>query len=317
MLPVAVGYNNKLLELILKIKLLTASVAAVLLAGCGSDSDPVVKTYSVQAYDPAVIGMKVTYTCGDLTGEADELTTNYETMVGYARISHIDVVSAPQDCEFVLSPTATSRDASNSKPITTTYKIPKGLAQADSRVTGSPFTTLVADSLEEGGVYSPEVAEQVFADLGIDINAIGVSVDDLLRNTENVVKELDKSTDAATKALATKLVATANVVSDVIKANPTATPKSISVAAKAITEEVIAKNPHYPKAGADSEDVIYVEISAEDTKNVVDQVEKDIAAGKPVDEIKPTVPTIPDAKPGKPVKPDPLPDGGTGATGGN
>ncbi|WP_229650738.1 hypothetical protein [Vibrio parahaemolyticus] len=175
----------------------------------------------------------------------------------------------------------------------------------------------MADSLEEGGVYSPEVAEQVFADLGIDINAIGVSVDDLLRNTENVVKELDKSTDAATKALATKLVATANVVSDVIKANPTATPKSISVAAKAITEEVIAKNPHYPKAGADSEDVIYVEISAEDTKNVVDQVEKDIAAGKPVDEIKPTVPTIPDAKPGKPVKPDPLPDGGTGATGGN
>ncbi|MEI2421115.1 hypothetical protein V6O07_12650, partial [Arthrospira platensis SPKY2] len=112
-------------------------------------------------------------------------------------------------------------------------------------------------------------------------------------STENVVKELDKSTDAATKALATKLVATANVVSDVIKANPTATPKSISVAAKAITEEVIAKNPHYPKAGADSEDVIYVEISAEDTKNVVDQVEKDIAAGKPVDEIKPTVPTIP------------------------
>ena len=112
-------------------------------------------------------------------------------------------------------------------------------------------------------------------------------------------------------------MATANVVSDVIKANPTATPKSISVAAKAITEEVIAKNPHYPKAGADSEDVIYVEISAEDTKNVVDQVEKDIAAGKPVEEIKPTVPTIPDAKPGKPVKPDPLPGGGTGATGGN
>ncbi|MDG2846494.1 hypothetical protein P7M67_06300 [Vibrio parahaemolyticus] len=50
----------------MKIKLLTASVAAVLLAGCGSDSDPVVKTYSVQAYDPAVIDMKVSYTCGDL-----------------------------------------------------------------------------------------------------------------------------------------------------------------------------------------------------------------------------------------------------------
>ena len=80
----------------MKIKLLTASVAAVLLAGCGSDSDPVVKTYSVQAYDPAVIDMKVSYTCGELTGEADELTTNYKGMVGQARISHVDVVTAPR-----------------------------------------------------------------------------------------------------------------------------------------------------------------------------------------------------------------------------
>lgn len=80
---------------------------------------------------------------------------------------------------------------------------------------------------------------------------------------------------------------------------------------------MIAKNPHYPKASAGSDEVIYVEISEEDTKNVVEQVEKDIAAGKPVDQIKPTVPAIPEAKPGKPIKPEPQPGDGTGATGGN
>ncbi|CAH1568823.1 hypothetical protein [Vibrio owensii] len=298
----------------MKIKLLTASVAAVLLAGCGSDSDPVVKTYSVQAYDPAVIDMKVTYTCGDLTGEADELTTNYKGMVGQARISHIDVVTAPHECEFVLSPTATSRDSSNGKPITTEYTIPQGLAQVDGLVTGSPFTTLIAGSLEEGEVYSPEVAEKVFSDLGIDINAIGVSVDELLLNTEQVVQELQDQGDDDASAIATQLIATANVVSDVIKANPDASPESVSVAAKAITEEVIAANPAYPLS--ETGDVIYVEIPAEDTQQVVGDVQDAIDAGTPVEDIKPDVPTIPDPEVGEPIEPEDPPTG-TGGTGGN
>ena len=298
----------------MKIKLLTASVAAVLLAGCGSDSDPVVKTYSVQAYDPAVIDMKVTYTCGDLTGEADELTTNYKGMVGQARISHIDVVTAPHECEFVLSPTATSRDSSNGKPITTEYTIPQGLAQVDGLVTGSPFTTLIAGSLEEGEVYSPEVAEKVFSDLGIDINAIGVSVDELLLNTEQVVQELQDQGDDDASAIATQLIATANVVSDVIKANPDASPESVSVAAKAITEEVIAAIPNYPLSSTG--DVIYVEIPVEDTQKVVEEVEDAIGAGTPVGDIKPDVPTIPDPEVGEPIEPEDPPTG-TGGTGGN
>jgi hypothetical protein len=299
----------------LKIKLLTASVAAVLLAGCGGsdDSQPVVKTYSVQAYDPAIIGMRVAYDCGgDIQGEADELTTNYNGMVGYARISNADVVAAPQDCKFTFTPTDESVDASNGKRITTSYTIPKGLAQADVPVTGSPFTTLVAASLEEGEVYTPEVAEEVFADLGIDINESGVSVDELLRNTEAVVKDLEeKGQDSAdSKALASQLVATANVVSDVIKANPEASAKSVSVSAKAITEEVLVANPDYPKS--ETGDVIYVEIPAEDTKKVVEQVEQDIKDEKPVDQIKPDVPAVPEANPGKPVDPVEPPTGGAG-----
>ena len=299
----------------MKIKLLTASVAAVLLAGCGSDSDPVVKTYSVQAYDPAVIDMKVTYTCGDLTGEADELTTNYKGMVGQARISHIDVVTAPHECEFVLSPTATSRDSSNGKPITTEYTIPQGLAQVDGLVTGSPFTTLIAGSLEEGEVYSPEVAEKVFSDLGIDINAIGVSVDELLLNTEQVVQDLQEQGDDGASAIATQLIATANVVSDVIKANPEASPEAISVAAKAITEEVITANPDYPQS--ETGEVIFVTIPAEDTQKVVEEVKDAIEAGTPVEDIKPDVPTIPDPEVGEPIEPEDPPGGGTGGTGGN
>ncbi|OQQ06301.1 hypothetical protein BK412_02540 [Vibrio campbellii] len=299
----------------MKIKLLTASVAAVLLAGCGSDSDPVVKTYSVQAYDPAVIDMKVSYTCGELTGEADELTTNYKGMVGQARISHVDVVTAPHECEFVLSPTETSRDSSNGKPITTEYTIPQGLAQVDGLVTGSPFTTLIASSLEDGEVYSPEVAEKVFSDLGIDINAIGVSVDELLLNTEKVVQDLQAQEDEGASAIATQLIATANVVSDVIKANPEASPESISVAAKAITEEVITANPDYPKS--ETGGVIYVTIPAEDTQKVVGDVQDAIDAGTPTDEIKPDVPTIPEPEVGEPIDPEDPPGGSTGGTGGN
>ncbi|WP_186174932.1 hypothetical protein [Vibrio jasicida] len=301
----------------MKIKLLTASVAAVLLAGCGSDSDPVVKTYSVQAYDPAVIGMKVEAVCGGETYEAIELTTNYKNMVGQARFENLDVVTSPDECEFILTHTDSSRDASNGKPITTDYAIPQGLAQADGLVTGSPFTTLIAGSLEEGEVYSPEVAEKVFADLGIDINEIGVSVDELLLNTEQVVQDLQEQggDDPAASAIATQLIATANVVSDVIKANPEASPEAISVAAKAITEEVITANPDYPKSKTG--DVIYVEIPAEDTKKVVEEVKDAIEAGTPVEDIKPDVPTIPDPEVGEPIEPEDPPGDGTGGTGGN
>ncbi len=298
----------------MKIKLLTASVAAVLLAGCGSDSDPVVKTYSVQAYDPAVIGMKVEAVCGGETYEAIELTTNYKDMVGQARFENLDVVDSPDQCEFILTHTESSRDASNGKPITTDYTIPQGLAQVDGLVTGSPFTTLIASSLEDGEVYSPEVAEKVFSDLGIDINAIGVSVDDLLLNTEQVVQELQAQEDEGASAIATQLIATANVVSDVIKANPEASPESISVAAKSITEEVITANPDYPKS--ETGEVIYVTIPAEDTQKVVGDVQDAIDAGTPTEEIKPDVPTIPEPEVGEPI--DPVdPETGTGGTGGN
>ncbi|MDF5533782.1 hypothetical protein P3716_26885, partial [Vibrio parahaemolyticus] len=174
----------------MKIKLLKARVAAVLLAGCGSDSDPEVKRYSVQAYDPAVIGMKVQAVCGGETYDAIENTTNYEGMVGKARFENINVVNAPGDCAFVLTHTEDSKDASNGKPITSDYKIPQGLAQTDSLVTGSPFTTLVANSLKDGEVYSSDIAEKVFENLGIDINASGKTVDEILRDTESVVAGL-------------------------------------------------------------------------------------------------------------------------------
>ncbi|ARP00214.1 hypothetical protein K01M1_33750 [Vibrio alginolyticus] len=153
--------------------------AAVLLAGCGSDSDPEVKRYSVQAYDPAVIGMKVQAVCGGETYDAIENTTNYEGMVGKARFENINVVNAPGDCAFVLTHTEDSKDASNGKPITSDYKIPQGLAQADSLVTGSPFTTLVANSLKDGEVYSSDIAEKVFE------NLVSISM--------QVVKQLTKS----------------------------------------------------------------------------------------------------------------------------
>ncbi|NMV11774.1 hypothetical protein HKB26_00840, partial [Vibrio parahaemolyticus] len=100
----------------------------------------------------------------------------------------------------------------------------------------------------------------------------------------------------------TQLVATANVVSDIIKANPIASPEAVAVAAKAITEDVIAANPNYPEN--DSGDVIYVTIPAEDTQKVVADVQEAIDNEIPLEDIEPDVPQIPDAEVGEPIEPE-------------
>ncbi|WP_420788185.1 hypothetical protein [Vibrio alginolyticus] len=167
---------------------------------------------------------------------------------------------------------------------------------------------MVANSLDDGEVYSSDTAEKVFANLGIDINASGKTVDEILRDTESVVANLQS--EGGNSELATKLVATANIVSDIIKANPTAAPEAVAVAAKSMAEEVIAKYPHYPKAGAG--DVIYVTIPAEDTQKVVADVKEAIDNDIRPLKIKLNIPPVPDAKPGKPVDPVAPPAGGSG-----
>lgn len=302
----------------MKIKLLTASVAAVLLAGCGSDSDPVVKNYSVQAYDPAVINMNVVAICDGVRINAIEPTTNYKGMVGQARFQDLRVVESPSDCEFELTPPSEgsgveAKDVSNGKVIKTAYKIPQGLAEEDGMVTGSPFSTLVAAKMEEAGVgYAPSIVKDVLVDLGFDENTDlnGLDFDDFLRDTEAAIESF-KVSDST---LATKFIATANVASDVIAANPDASPASIAVATKAITKDVIDANPTYPESATG--EIVYVEIPAEDTQKVVGDVQDAIDAGTPTEEIKPDVPPIPEPEVGEPI--DPVdPETGTGGTGGN
>ncbi|MFV8429522.1 hypothetical protein ACNO6Y_02850 [Vibrio owensii] len=303
----------------MKIKLLTASVAAVLLAGCGSDSDPVVKNYSVQAYDPAVINMNVVAICDGVRINAIEPTTNYEGMVGQARFQDLRVVESPSDCEFELTPPSEgsgveAKDVSNGKVIKTAYKIPQGLAEEDGMVTGSPFSTLVAAKMEEAGVgYAPSIVKDVLVDLGFDENTDlnGLDFDDFLRDTEAAIESF-KVSDST---LATKFIATANVASDVIAANPDASPASIAVATKAITKDVIAANPDYPQN--ETGDVIYVEIPAEDTQKVVEEVQDAIDKGEEPGAIEPNVPDIPPPVTGEPIEPEDPPGPGTGGTGGN
>ncbi|WP_045374207.1 hypothetical protein [Vibrio campbellii] len=302
----------------MKIKLLTASVAAVLLAGCGSDSDPVVKTYSVQAYDPAVINMNVVAICDGVRINAIEPTTNYKGMVGQARFQDLRVVASPSDCEFELTPPSEgsgveAKDVSNGKVIKTAYKIPQGLAEEDGMVTGSPFSTLVAAKMEEAGVgYAPSIVKDVLVELGFDENTDlnGLDFDDFLRDTEAAIESF-KVSDST---LATKFIATANVASDVIAANPDASPASIAVATKAITKDVIDANPTYPESATG--EIVYVEIPAKDTQKVVEEVQDAIDNGEEPGAIEPNVPDIPPPVVGEPI--DPVdPPTGTGGTGGN
>ena len=302
----------------MKIKLLTASVAAVLLAGCGSDSDPVVKNYSVQAYDPAVINMNVVAICDGVRINAIEPTTNYKGMVGQARFQDLRVVESPSDCEFELTPPSEgsgveAKDVSNGKVIKTAYKIPQGLAEEDGMVTGSPFSTLVAAKMEEAGVgYAPSIVKDVLVDLGFDENTDlnGLDFDDFLRDTEAAIESF-KVSDST---LATKFIATANVASDVIAANPDASPASIAVATKAITKDVIDANPTYPESATG--EIVYVEIPAKDTQKVVEEVQDAIDNGEEPGAIEPNVPDIPPPVVGEPIVPVDPPTG-TGGTGGN
>ncbi|EEZ88256.1 hypothetical protein VME_19660 [Vibrio harveyi 1DA3] len=325
------------MELILKIKLLTASVAAVLLAGCGSDSDPVVKTYAVQAYDPAVIGMKVEAVCGDETHEAIELTTNYKDMVGQARFSHIDVVTAPGECEFVFTPTEDTKDATNGKKITSTYVLPKGLSEADQLATGSPFTTIIASALGEGDIYTPDAAEEIFAALGIEFNDTDVTVTELLQNTEAVMVQLHSEShgtpSTGTPSFASQLAATATVLSDVLSETDGAevSVTEIAVTTATLTKKVLDAQPDYPyvldENGQPIEDesgktVVYVANVSEQVQETVDVVKEVIAENPgtpPADIVVPEdkVPDVPDPEVGEPIEPEDPPGGGTGGTGGN
>ncbi|EDM65557.1 hypothetical protein PE36_18089 [Moritella sp. PE36] len=281
----------------MKIKLLAVAVAGILLSGCNDDNGPLNST-AVQAFDPAVMNMTAKAVCADGTTETSK--TDY---YGNAKFFERTLQVSPETCSFTFIGGADAVDVSNGKSMDgVTYTIPVGLAQAGAPITASPLTTLIAKELN-GAEYSEATATTVLTSLGLgSLLNNGVSVTELLSNTEAVLEKLTTagSSDAG------KLAATTAVLSDVLTADPTASAEALTTTASTLSVNVIAANPKYPAGGLDGTGAdIFVTFDEDIVKAYVEAVNTGSA-----------LPTVPVATtPPAVVQPKPTVTGATGVTG--
>jgi hypothetical protein len=289
-----------------KIKLLAIAVAGILLSGCNDDNGQPTGL-SVQAFDPAVRGMTASVICDDGTSEGGIITGQD----GNAKFFELTTLVSPETCAFTFFGIAGAIDVTNSKSMAgVTYTIPKGMVEAGKPVTASPLTTLIAKELN-GAKYSEATAITVLTSLGLgSLLNNGTSVTELLSNTEAVLEELT-TTNSDNASL---LAATTSVLSDVLKADPTATVTELAISTSAIADEVLVSEPNYP-TNSDGK-VVTNTVTSTEIANVVDQVKADPVAKPTVPKQEPTVGE--EAKPTDPPKPTPPTGGGdgTGGTGG-
>lgn len=288
----------------MKIKLISTIIAGILLAGCGSDSDSDGKnpdTHTLQAFDPAIINMTVKYDCGEnKTGTLTSRTAHS----GKVTTKDENITADPSACSFTFTGDENTKDVTNGKSMDkVTYVIPKGLAQKDQLVTGSPLTTYLAIKLGDAP-FTEAAANDALVDLGLDglVNNARISdVTALFSNTEAVISALpNNSKDRGT------IMATTMVLSDTLALLPQGTPfTEIANVTKIITESVTIEYPFYPATGKDTpiEEVIFL-----DVKEIV----KDVQENPEVDVM------LPENTPAEPVPEDtkPLPPATGGGDGG-
>lgn len=283
----------------MKIKILAVAVAGILLSGCRNDDNGSFPALGVQAYDPAIQNMDASVLCEDGTTETRK--TGFD---GKANFTSLTVTAAPETCTFTFTGNADSVDVSNGKSMDgVTYIIPKGMASRDASAnTASPITTLIAKKLGDAP-YTPEVAAEVMSDLGLGelINNGTIDVTEFLLNTESVIKNL--KTDETTQTAFSQLSAATAVLSDVLKANPDATPEeadSMAAASVTLTAQVLEDNPGYPASGPDGEGApVVVEFEEADlvefVNNIINDVEDtslpEITFPDAVPEVEPGTPT--------------------------
>lgn len=275
------------------------AVSGVILAGCNNDTN-IKPNVAVQAWDPAVYLMNAEANCTDGTIE-----TGKTDFSGNAAFYSSTIVNSPETCSFTFTGDANSVDVSNSKSMDgVTYVLPKGLAAAGAPITASPLTTLINTELKATGAeYSDSAAQTILVDLGLtDILTSGVSINELLTNTETVTAKL-KADGSDNYNL---LSATTAVLSDVIKQDPTAEASDVATTAKAFTEQVLVAESDYPETSTG--ELVVVELDP----SQIDSVISDVEGGND----SPTVPPQDDKlEPAKPVDPPKPPTGGTGGGG--
>ena len=304
----------------MKIKLLSTIIASLIITGCGSDNDnrvvPKVKSASVQAFDGAIWGIQGSYNCG--SGDKVVGLTNYD---GFVKTTDETFVNAPENCSFTFKPDGKviPQDTSNGKYLPTLeLKAPKGLFKKGEAATASPLSTLIANKLGDNA-YDEATATQVLEDLGLGeiANNSGISVTDLLTDTNGAVKKLAANPDFSD--IHSKLIATTHVLADTLAAQPNASIDDVTKVTKLLAETTLAENPNYPTS-KDGKPV-HVELAKiladENTFKTVIEAEtiEDIQKIPALDEAikKPAESKVPK----RPEDPDTLPTGGTGGgTGG-
>ncbi|PSV53444.1 hypothetical protein [Photobacterium sp. GB-1] len=304
----------------MKIKLLSTIIAGVIIAGCGSDNNnsvtPEVTSASVQAFDGAIWGIQGSYNCGN--GNKVVGLTNYD---GFVKTTGEAFVNAPENCSFTFKPdgNVVPQDTSNGKYLPTLeLKAPKGLFKKGEAATASPLTTLITNKLGDN-TYNEATASQILEDLGLGeiANTTGISVNELLRDTDSAVKKLAKNPDFTN--IYSKLIATTHILADTLAAQPNASTDDVTKVTKLLAESTLAEHPNYPTS-KDGQPV-HVELAKiladENTFNTAIEAET-------IEEIQ-NIPALDEAikkpaeskEPDRPEDPDALPTGGTGGgTGG-
>ncbi|PTB31809.1 hypothetical protein [Photobacterium phosphoreum] len=307
----------------MKIKLISALIAGIILAGCGSDSDDNIdkekeKPTIILAFDGAINGMVATYSCDNgETGTTAGKTDGY----GKVTIYNDTFADKPESCSVELSVPVGEKaiDMSNKKNMSNVaYSIPKGLIKAgQTDIAATPFTTLIAKTMKETGDTDIKTAkDSVFTSLGLDSSLTEEQKEGMLTNPQETLATLDPT-------IAQDVAAKTVVLSDVLvtqKDDETVTVADIAAVTETIAEDVIAKNPTYPKASEGSNDIIVIDVS--DVLADKDNFEQ--AAGGTVppaveDELT-DPPVVPEADLPKPEEPPvdptpPTPPPGTGGGG--
>ncbi|MCD9547952.1 hypothetical protein GLP21_04665 [Photobacterium carnosum] len=307
----------------MKIKLISALIAGIILAGCGSDSDSddnidkdKGKPSVVLAFDGAINGMQATYSCDNgETGTTAGKTDGY----GKVTIYNDTFADKPESCSIELSVPVGEKaiDMSNGKDMSkVAYSIPKGLIKAgQTDIAATPFTTLITKTMQETGDTDIQTAkDSVFTSLGLDSSLTEEQKEGMLTKPQETLATLDKT-------IAQDVVAKTVVLSDVLvtqKDDETVTVADIAAVTGTIAKDVIAKNPTYPKASEGSNDIIVIDVS----DALADKDNFEQAAGgvvPPVIEEELTdPPVVPEADLPKPEKPpvDPTPPTPPPGTGG-
>ncbi|WP_163922361.1 hypothetical protein [Photobacterium sp. Alg240-V54] len=314
----------------MKIKLLTAIIAGVLITGCGGGNDNSVdgggdkdkKTTPVLAFDGAINGMVASYTCAD--GSSGTTTTKTDGY-GFVTVLSDTFADTPESCSVLLNVPKGGKavDMSNNKDMSNVaYSIPQGLLAKGQKVAATPFTTLVDKAIKQSGETNPEnvditaITEEVFKDLGIDTSKV---------NPAQLMSDPAATLAALDPKFAQDIVAKTMVLSDILvthKDNTDISTADIATVTTTVAADIIEKNPEFPTATG-SDEQIYVDLS--DALANKDNFETAAGGVVPpaVEDVNKDPIVVPDTDIPNPEKPpvDPTPDptppptGGTGGSG--